>query len=176
MVASTISFVRVLIAVSIVAPTEFLLRLSGPIGILMGLTVAPAIVVWFYDRRQTSAMPDQQNPTEMKSALVFGVMYIGVLFALAAAKQFIGGRGLFLVAGISGLTEMDAITLSTSRMALIDHAVLTDGWRLIVVAAMANMVSKGAIAGLLGGWGLFRQIAILFAIPLAGGVAILILM
>ena len=42
--------------------------------------------------------------------------------------------------------------------------------------AMANMVSKSMIAGLLGGWGLFRQILILFAIPLAGGAAILFFM
>ncbi len=47
---------------------------------------------------------------------------------------------------------------------------------MIVVAAMANMISKSAIAGLLGGWRLFGQIIILFAIPLAGGVAILALL
>jgi len=120
-------------------------------------------------------MPDQKNPTQMKSALVFGVMYVGVLFALATAKQFIGGGGLYLVAGHSGLTEMDAIPLSTARLSLTDHTVMTDGWRLIVVAAMANMVSKSMIAGLLGGWGLLRQIIVLFAIPLAGGVVILML-
>jgi uncharacterized membrane protein (DUF4010 family) len=49
------------------------------------------------------------------------------------------------------------------------------GWRLIVVAAMANMVSKSMLAGLLGGRDLLKQILILFAIPLAGGAAILIL-
>jgi uncharacterized membrane protein (DUF4010 family) len=101
---------------------------------------------------------------------------VGVLFALAAAKQFIGGGGLYMVAGLSGLTEMDAITLSTARMSLTDQTIMaTVGWRLIVVAAMANMVSKSMLAGLLGGRDLLKQILILFAIPLAGGAAILIL-
>jgi uncharacterized membrane protein (DUF4010 family) len=173
MIASTISFVRVLIAVLIVSP-DFLAKVSGPVGILMGLTFLPAMTIWLLNRKQPRAMPDQKNPTQMKSALVFGVMYVAVLFALAWAKQFIGGSGLYMVAGLSGLTEMDAITLSTARMSLADPSVMANGWRLIVVAAMANMVSKTMIAGLLGGWGLLKQIIILFAIPLAGGTAILL--
>ncbi len=176
MIASTVSFVRVLIAVLVVSP-DFLPRVSGPVGILMGLTFLPAIVVWFRNSRHDKPMPEQKNPTQIRSALVFGAMYVGVLFALAAAKQFIGGGGLYLVAGLSGLTEMDAITLSTARMSLVDPAIMaTVGWRLIVVAAMANMVSKSILAGILGGWGLLRQILILFAIPIVGGAAILILL
>jgi uncharacterized membrane protein (DUF4010 family) len=175
LIASTIQYVRVLIAIMAVSP-EFLLKVCGPVGILMGLTFLPAATIWIRYRKHPSAMPEQKNPTQMKSALVFGVMYVAVLFALAAAKQFIGGQGLFLVAGISGLTEMDAITLSTARMSLVDENMMADGWRLIVAAAMANMVSKSVIAGLLGGWGLFRQIAVLFAIPVVGGLVILALM
>jgi uncharacterized membrane protein (DUF4010 family) len=172
LIASTVSFVRVLIAVTVVSP-DFLVKVGKPVGMMMGLTFLPAIAIWFCGRKEPTAMPDQKNPTQMKSALVFGAMYVAVLFALAAAKQYIGGHGLYLVAGLSGLTEMDAITLSTARMSITDPAVMSEGWRLIVIAAMANMVSKAVIAGLLGGWGLFRLIAILFAIPLAGGAGIL---
>ena len=118
-------------------------------------------------------MPEQKNPTQMKSALIFGAMYVGVLFALAAAKHFIGGSGLYLVAGLSGFTEMDAITLSTARMSVSDQQVMSYGWRLIVLAAMSNMVSKTIIAGVIGGWSMFRPIALLFAIPLIGGAALL---
>ena len=142
----------------------------------MGLTFLPAVIIWLCNRKHPKPMPEQKNPTQMKSALVFGAMYVGVLFALAAARQFIGGGGLYLVAGLSGLTEMDAITLSTARMSLTVPTIMLDGWRMIVIAAMANMVSKSMIAGLLGGWGLLRQIVVLFAIPLAGGAAILIFM
>ena len=35
---------------------------------------------------------------------------------LAAAKTYLGGHGLYAVAVLSGLTDMDAITLSTSRL------------------------------------------------------------
>jgi uncharacterized membrane protein (DUF4010 family) len=175
MIASTVSFVRVLIAVLVVSP-DFLPKVSGPVGILMGLTFLPAAIIWLCNRKQPKPMPEQQNPTQMKSALVFGAMYVGVLFALAAAKQFIGGGGLYLVAGLSGLTEMDAITLSTARMSLTDPTIMLNGWRMIVIAAMANMVSKSMIAGLLGGRDLLKQILILFATALAGGAAMLVLL
>ena len=176
MIASAVSFVRVLVAVLVVSP-DFLSSVSGPVGILMGLTFLPAMAIWLCNRRHNKPMPEQKNPTHMKSALVFGAMYVAVLFALAAARQFIGGGGLYLVAGLSGLTEMDAITLSTARISLADPTIMASvGWRLIVVAAMANMASKSILAGLLGGWGLFRQVLILFAIPLAGGAALLALL
>jgi uncharacterized membrane protein (DUF4010 family) len=176
MIASTASYIRVLTAILIVSP-DFLLKVSRPVGIMMGLTLLPAATLWLRDRRRPKTMSEHENPTQIRSALIFGAMYVGVLFALAAAKQYIGGGGLYLVAGLSGLTEMDAITLSTARMSLADQTVMTTvGWRLIVVAAMANMASKSMLAGLLGGWGLLKQIIILFAIPLAGGAAILFFM
>ena len=109
----------------------------------------------------------------MTSAVMFGAMYAGVLLALAAAKVWLGGGGLYAVAGLSGLTEMDAITLSTARLALSDPHVASMGWRLIVVAVMANMVSKAALAGLLGGWRLWLRLTLLFGLPLAGGAALL---
>ena len=174
MIASTVVYVRVLIEVAVIS-REFLKVVAMPIGIMMVLTLVPALVVWFRVRRQPAMMPEQENPTQLKSAVVFGLMYALVLFALAAAKEHFGGRGLVVVAGLSGLTDMDAITLSAARMARESPAMLAEGWRLIVVAAIANLVFKSGIAGVLGGWRLLWRIALLFSFPLAGGVALLLL-
>ena len=103
-------------------------------------------------------------------------MYAAVLLALAVAKYYWSGRGLYAVAFSSGLTEMDALTLSTVRMSLSDTLVASDGWRMIVVAAMANLISKVGIAGLLGGWRLLIRIALLFAVPMLGGAVLLALL
>jgi uncharacterized membrane protein (DUF4010 family) len=96
-----------------------------------------------------------------------------VLLALAVAKRYWDGQGLYAVAFFSGLTEMDAVTLSTARLSLSDTWVASDGWRLIVVAAMANLISKAGIAGLLGGWRFLVRIALWFAVPMLGGAALL---
>jgi uncharacterized membrane protein (DUF4010 family) len=44
---------------------------------------------------------------------------------------------------------------------------------MIVVAIAANMVTKTALAGILGGKRLFWMVAGLFAIPMLGGAALL---
>jgi uncharacterized membrane protein (DUF4010 family) len=174
MIASTVMYVRVLLAVAVVSP-EFLLTVILPVIVLMLLTLLPAMVLLLRVRRQAAPMPEQKNPTQLKSAIVFGVIYAAVLLALAVAKHYWQGQGLYAVAFLSGLTEMDAITLSTARMSVSDQLVASDGWRMIVVAAMANLVSKTGIAGLLGGWRLLARVALLFAIPMLGGAALLIL-
>lgn len=173
MIASTVSLLRVLIAVAVVSQPEFLLSVAGPMSILMLLTLLPALILWVRHRHRPGEMPQQENPTQLKSAIIFGLMYALVLFALAAAKFQFGSRGLYWVAGLSGLTEMDAITLSTARLSLTESWVAANGWRLIVLAVMSNMISKAALAGILGGWRLLIEMILLFSIPVAGGTAVL---
>jgi uncharacterized membrane protein (DUF4010 family) len=175
MIASSVMYLRILLAVAVVSP-DFLLTVLAPVGILMALTMVPAMVLWLRARSEPAQMPKQENPTQLVSAVVFGLLYAAVLLALALAQHFWQGRGVYAVAFFSGLTEMDAVTLSTARLAVPGGPVMADGWRIIVVAAMANLVSKSAIAGLLGGWRLMARIAALFAIPAIGGIALLLLL
>jgi uncharacterized membrane protein (DUF4010 family) len=174
MIASTVMYVRMLVAVAAVSQDPAFLRsVVVPVAALMLLTLLPAMALWLLARHHPAQMPEPSNPTQLKSALVFGVMYAAVLLALAVAKYYWNGRGLYTVAFLSGLTEVDAITLSTARMSLTDAQVAADGWRLLVVAALANSVSKASIAGLLGGWRLLVRLVALFAIPMLGGAALL---
>jgi uncharacterized membrane protein (DUF4010 family) len=173
MIASAISCLRVLVAVAVVSP-DFFLKAVPQVGILAALTFLPGMAIWYLGRHHAGLMPDQKNPTQLNSAVIFGVLYAVVLFALAVAKLYLGNQGLLAVAALSGLTEMDAITLSTAKMSLQDANILNDaGWRMLVVAIMANMVSKTAIAGLLGGRRLFVLMLVLFALPMLGGAALL---
>jgi uncharacterized membrane protein (DUF4010 family) len=133
------------------------------------------MALWLRTRRQPFQMPEQKNPTQLKSAVIFGMMYAVVLLALAVAQYYWSNQGLYAVAFFSGLTEMDAVTLSTTRLSMSDPQVLADGWRMIVLAAMANSISKATIAGLLGGWGLLIRIVVLFAVPMLGGAALLVM-
>ena len=116
MIASTVSCLRVLVAVAAVTLTDSPQFFVLPPRLRVGAPDAAALAgVVDAARRQPASMPEQQNPTHLKSALVFGLMYAVVLLALAAAQHYAGGGGLYAVAGLSGLTEMDAITLSTAR-------------------------------------------------------------
>ncbi len=172
MIASTISCLRVVVPVAVVAPL-LLAKVAPAMAALAALSLLPALVLWLCQRRRPAPMPAHRNPTQLTSAVVFGLLYAVVLLALAAAQLFWRGRGLFAVAAMSGLTEMDAITLSTARLSQIDPLVFAQAWRLLVAAVMANMFSKTLLAGLLGGWRLLIEMALLFALPMAGGAAML---
>ncbi len=175
MIASTVVFVRILVEIAIVSP-RFLSASAIPIILLMLTTAVPAVLMWFRVRTEPSQMPEQENPTQMKSALVFAGMYAVVLVALAAAKAHLGTNALYVVSAISGLTDMDAITISTANMANRDPAILAEGWRLILVASMTNLVFKAGMVGILGGKRLFLEVALLFTIPMVGGILLLLFM
>jgi uncharacterized membrane protein (DUF4010 family) len=173
MIASAVALLRVLVEIAVVAP-QFLVSAAAPVGIMMLLMLVPLLVVWYRVRTKPSPMPEQQNPTQLRSALLFGAMYAVVLFALAAAKEYLGDQALYAVAFLSGLTDMDAITLSTAEMSKTDAWVAAEGWRLILVGTLANLVFKTGLVGVLGSRRLLGQTALMYALPLAGAVALVL--
>jgi len=95
------------------------------------------------------------------------------MFAVAAARVHFESSGLFVVAVSSGLTDMDAITLSTSRLVSADRLTPKIGWKVIVAAVMANLVFKAGLVAMLGHRKLFFRVAGLFGVlVIVGGVLI----
>jgi len=172
MIASTIVFARVLLEIGVVAPS-FLPTAFLPISLLMLLQAALAGGMWFWGRNQPTEMPAQENPSELKSALGFAALYAIVVFAIAAAKQHFGERGLYTVAILSGLTDMDAITLSTAQLVTSARLDADHGWRVIVLASLANLVFKSIIVMALGQRQLRSRIVPLFGLVLLAGALIL---
>jgi uncharacterized membrane protein (DUF4010 family) len=171
MIASSIVYVRVLVEIAVVAPTHFVALAPPVVVVLLGSLLA-ALVLWLFVRQSNQEeMPEPKNPTELKSALMFAVMYAVVLFALAAVKrsEFFASSGLYVVAALSGLTDMDAITLSTARMVTGQDGGIDayQGWRLILLAGISNLVFKAGMVSTLGSWRLLAWIAPLFAVPVA---------
>jgi len=69
---------------------------------------------------------------------------------------------------------LDAVTLSTTRM-VSQHLLEYDlAWRVILVAALANLVFKAIAAYVFGGAVLSRRLLILFGVALDVGVALLV--
>jgi uncharacterized membrane protein (DUF4010 family) len=77
------------------------------------------------------------------------------------------------VAAISGLTDVDAITLSTSRLINSGQLGAETGWRVILVGALANLVFKAGIAIGAGGRHLARTVIPYFAAAGIGGALLL---
>lgn len=171
MIASCISFVRVLIEIAAVAPGSFS-SLAPPLATMLVACVGIATVLYFQARSKTAKMPEQKNPADLMSAIVFGAIYAAVLLAVAAAKDFFGSAGLYVVGIISGLTDMDAITLSTAQLAGSNHIDPAIAWRTILVAAMANFVFKFGVVAAIASKALTLRVGWAFGIALVAGVAI----
>jgi uncharacterized membrane protein (DUF4010 family) len=78
-----------------------------------------------------------KKSTEVKTAFIFAAIYALVLLAVAAAKEHFGSAGFYAVAIVSGLTDMDAITLSSARLVESGRTDPSTGWHAILIAAMS---------------------------------------
>jgi uncharacterized membrane protein (DUF4010 family) len=172
MIASTVVFARVLVEIAAVAPGRFPV-LAPPLAAMLGVAVAVSAAFWFVGRGEDPELPEPSNPAELKAALAFGILYAVVLLAVAFARDRFGTAGLYTVAVISGLTDVDAITLSTSRLVNGGRLDAGTGWRAILIAALSNLVFKAGIVAALGSRRLLGRIAVLFGAVVAGGGVIL---
>jgi len=168
MLASTIVYGRVLAEVSVVA-SGLLSVVAPPLLILAGVSVGLSVLMFFVAQKEPNELPEQSNPTELKSALAFGAMFAVVLVAVAAGRHYFGKEGLYVVAAMSGLTDMDAITLSTARMASEGRVEPGTVWRAIVIASMANQVFKAGVVAVLGSRKLAVLVAGLFGVKIVAG-------
>jgi len=173
LIASAVAYLRVLVEVSLFAPSSLGALLPPLVAALVWTSAIAAFALLLF-RGKHEAMPAPTNPAELKSAIIFGIIYAGITLAVAAAKNRFGSSGLYGVALISGLTDMDAITLSLARMVESRQLDPDAGWRIILAASLSNFVFKGAAATFLGGWGFGLRLSPFLGAALAGGLALIL--
>lgn len=172
MVASTVVFLRVLVEVAVVAP-HLLPRVAGPLAAMMGVMLLVSVIAFLVMRRRLSTVVGPSPPSNLRAAVVFGLLYAGVLFAVAAAREHFGAEGLHVVAALSGLTDMDAITLSSAQLMVDGRLEPSTGWRLIMTAGLSNLMLKLLMAAALGGRRIAVPVGVMFAVSMAAGGAII---
>ncbi len=173
MIASTIVFGRVVFEIAVVAP-EILSQVVPPLAVMMVTMGAIAAVLYWMRRGETAQIPIDEDPSQLKAAIVFGLLYAAVLFAVAAVKEHFDDRGLYIVAALSGLTDMDAITLSTAQLIKRKDLSVDTGWRMILIGALSNLVFKCAAVAILGHRKLLLRVSATFGISMVVGVLLLV--
>ncbi len=151
LLASTVVYLRIIVELSVVAPA-LVPSIAGPTAVFGMVMLGICLVVYGNARRNRAhaELPERTNPAQFRMALGFAGVYVVVLFAVAMAKEFIGDRAIFAVAVISGLTDVDALTLSVGQ--LFDHGKLDAdiAWRAIFLATLANLSFKMVVASFMG--------------------------
>lgn len=147
---------------------EFFYRCVPASVVFMAASILPALWIWRRIRRQppqSSDVSEQKNPTQWKTALTFGALYVVILFAIKASNALFGDLGTVASVAISGLVEMNAVALSVARLATTDPATMQDGWKLIMIASIFSYLFKIGVVFSVGGARFGWKVVPLFAIP-----------
>jgi uncharacterized membrane protein (DUF4010 family) len=162
-IATAIVLIRVLIEVAVVAP-RILRHAAIPLSIVLAAAIVVSIFIWWRLHGREVEMPAQGNPTMLRAALTFGALYAVVLLGVAWVRHAMGDSQLYLAAAVAGLTDVDAITLSTAKLAEANAIDATRAWRLILIAYISNLVFKAGIVAVLGSRQLLLRVVVVFAI------------
>jgi uncharacterized membrane protein (DUF4010 family) len=112
-----------------------------------------------------------QNPLDLSAALIFGILLVAILLLGELLKTTLGDSGIYLLAATSGIADIDAITLSLTRMTnnslTMETAVLG-----IVIAAAVNNLVKTAITWAIGNYRAGLLVGIPMLVSLCAGISI----
>ncbi|HWR76542.1 MAG TPA: MgtC/SapB family protein [Thiobacillus sp.] len=155
--ANLIVLVRLGVLTAVLAPAV----LSQLLPVLLGGLVAGGLgAAYGVHRLQPQGelpLLAMSNPTELRTALGFGLLYAVVLLAAAWLSDWLGTRGLYAVALVSGLTDVDAITLSSLRLHNLDKLTVAVAVNVITLGVLANLVFKSVLTFAVGGWQMARH-------------------
>ncbi len=143
----------------------------------IGLGIAATLWGWRQlEGGEDLPMPEVRNPTEIKAALTFGALYALILGLSAWLQDIAGSRGIYLLAVASGLTDVDAITLSSLRMFGMDKLTAVQTITAITLATLSNLAFKTGLVVVIGGGALARRVLpglLAIAAGLVGGLLLI---
>ena len=170
-IANIVVLIRLAVLSSVIAPKT----VTTLIPVLASGFLAGVLALIYLWRRgpgvEDAPMPDIKNPTELQAAFSFAVIYTVVVFLSAWLSDIAGEKGLYALALVSGLTDVDAISLSAMRLFNVERASAQQVANVIVLAVLSNIAFKLGMVLVVGGKALFVRCAIAMG-AVAGGLII----
>lgn len=130
-----------------------------------------AAILWFRNVEQESPELRISNPLAVGTAVKLAALLAAVMLAAELVRQMFGGVGILVVAALSGVADVDALTISIARMAGADVDFNTAA-RAIMIAIAVNTVSKTVMAGWVGNRRVGFLVGGISAAALAGGLVV----
>ena len=173
--ATGVMYVRMTLLVLLFNPALGSILVPGFCGLgLLGIAAGVALAL---RHRGPAVAPEvgrvKHNPLALRSALLFGVAFLVVLVLTRLAVDFVGRGGLYALAAIVGLSDVDPFVLGVAQPSA-SAPPLRVAAAAIVIAAAANNVAKGGYARAFGdrptgslALGLLSGLAALGLLPLA---------
>ena len=148
--------------------------------VLLSLIYIVILGFIFFRKKEDIRKNSQQeipfsNPFQISSALQFGLIYGVILFATKALNYYLGTKGVFIASFLSGVIDVDAITLSLSNMAKQGSIENIIAAKSIMLAVVSNSIFKYLYIFLFGDKTLVKEMALITVITIILGVAYLLI-
>ncbi|EKO3854474.1 MULTISPECIES: MgtC/SapB family protein [Vibrio] len=168
-------FPRLLIVLSVINPQ--LVTLLWPIVMIMMIVLYfPAWWIW---RRSEVGKVEQSNkqtnPLALQSALFFGVVLAVIMLLSHALSDLFGNAGVLILSALSGITDVDAISLALGRQSTQTLSVETAALGILIAASVNTVVKMGMVVAI-GDKALWRRVApVMVGCVLSGAILFLAL-
>lgn len=171
LVAWTMMFPRVLVEVGVLNPALFEavwlpIAASGAIGLVY------SAFLFFAQRATEKGEVEFSNPFDLPAAIKFGLLYGFILLVARAALLYFGETGVLVSSVLSGLADVDAITLSVAELNRTGGLAAETAARAVVLAAMSNTAVKGGLVLMGGSPGLRKAVLPGLLLMLATGIGL----
>jgi uncharacterized membrane protein (DUF4010 family) len=169
--------------VSLLRMMALALALAPVLGPAFGLPVAAAaaavclVAVLLYRRSGADSRQSElllEDPFELWTVLRFVAVLAVVMLAAKLLSGPFGQGGLLALAAVSGLADVDPITLSMTKMAGTGLDATYAGY-VIMTAGLANLLAKCALAVIFGGFRFSRPLLAAAAGAAAAGALVIVL-
>ena len=150
LIANLVLLARVGVLAAVVAP-GVLPQLAPILALGLATGSAWSLRGWLRLAHSETALPEIENPAEVRHALAFGAIYAVVLVAIAAFHDRAGAAGVYTVAAFSGLADMDAVALSIYQFLAGGQLEPAAACRALVIALGANLLFKNGLVLVVAG-------------------------
>jgi uncharacterized membrane protein (DUF4010 family) len=173
--ASSVMFIRAFaLAAVFYQPVARLLVI--PLSVLLVLNLLTAYRIYRLQQHngETPSL-NPGNPLDIRNAVVFTLIYTGITFGMYYARQWSGQVGVYLSGAISGIADIDAITISSAKWASADTEQTGFAASVIILAILSNTVFKAVLSYIRGSEALGKSVVTGFGIILITGTTWLLL-
>jgi uncharacterized membrane protein (DUF4010 family) len=179
-IANATMFGRVLVVVFLLDRTLFL-DLAWGLGTMTAAAALGVGILWLMARRKPDSDPHSgheqglSNPFSLGPAVKFAGFFVLILFVAKLAKLWFGDSGIYIASLVSGLADVDAITLTIAEQTRDGSLLHSVGALGITIAVAANSVVKTGIAFYSGGGRFGAIVGLVLGLATGAGIAVLLL-
>lgn len=130
-----------------------------------------AAILLFKNVQQETPELQISNPLAIGTAIKLTALLAAVMLAAELVRRMVGGIGILVVAALSGIVDVDALTISIARMPG-DDVDLNTAARAIMIAIAINTISKAIMASWVGNKRVGLLVGGISVIALAGGLVV----